>query len=677
MPFGTLKLTPGVNVEETAALNQAGIVSSDNIRWRFALNSLLVEKIGGWVKFYASAIASKVRALNVWQDLRGNNYLTVGAEAQLAVISNDTLNDITPQVISFDQVNTTFTMAASTTTKDVTFTNFPPVNNGSYIFFKTPVIVDNGTNFGQWFYGGYPIVTSSTPATTFKLTAPYVSGVNVSGANGSVPLFSTTAGSDLVMVRWFNYTATPQPIDFSIGATLTFYAPTAVGGIVIQGDYVIAAYGTNYDFYIRVPQAAVSTASLVPMNGGKISFDVYLGQPAVGSLPAPATGTPLATTDWSLDNWGEILVACPLNSRIFIWDSKSRPITALPLSGSPVINRGVFIAMPQQILVAYGASVGTSLTQDPLLLRWSAVADYNTWTASATNQAGSFRIPTGSLIVAAAQGPNIGVVWTDIDVWSMQYIGAQFVFGFTKLATGCGLVGQHAQCVFGNQVYWMSQKQFFRLDGGTVSPLPCTVWDVIFQDIDTDHLDKVRMFGNSQFNEVWCEYPSLSGGTGEVDRYVKFNTVLNVWDYGTIPRTAGVDQSLLGAPIYAGTDGYLYQHETGYDAAGEVINAKFRTGWFVINDSEVKLFVDRIIPDLKWGLFGGSNDAVINITIYGADFPGGAEYKLGPYKVTNECPQISTRLRARLISLEIESDDLGSFWRLGATRYRYAPSGRN
>ncbi len=204
--------------------------------------------------------------------------------------------------------------------------------------------------------------------------------------------------------------------------------------------------------------------------------------------------------------------------------------------------------MPQQILVAWG-SVSTGQQQDPLTVRWSSILDYTNWTVSTQTQAGSFRIPTGSEIRGGGQGPQQALIWTDLDLYVMQYLGFPLVWGFNQVATGCGLVGPHAFCVMRNSVYWMSSGNFFVLTGGGVRELPCTVWDKVFQNLDVANQNKCVAAANSMFDEITFYFPSLSGGTGEIDSYVKVNVTNGGWDYGTLSRTAWIDQSVLGQPI--------------------------------------------------------------------------------------------------------------------------------
>jgi hypothetical protein len=339
----------------------------------------------------------------------------------------------------------------------------------------------------------------------------------------------------------------------------------------------------------------------------------------------------------------------------------------------PPANEGVFVAMPQRQIIAWGSTFNGII--DPLLIRWCDVNNYNTWIADIANQAGSFRIPKGSRIVQCIQGPHQSLVWTDIGIWSMQYVGPPYVYQFNEIGTGCGLIGRKAAGAINDAVYWMGQSQFFRLAGSGVEPIACPIWDVIFQDLDTNNLSKIRIAPNSRFGEIAWYYPTMSNG-GEVSHYVKYNILLNTWDYGELARTAWINESVLGPPIGASPEGYIYQHETSPDADGAPLNASFQTGYFVIADADLKMFVDQVWPDMKWGYFNGTQNATVHLTFYVADYPGDTPKVYGPYTMTQATKFLTPRFRGRLVSIKLDNSDTGSFWRLGAIRYRVEPDGK-
>jgi hypothetical protein len=304
----------------------------------------------------------------------------------------------------------------------------------------------------------------------------------------------------------------------------------------------------------------------------------------------------------------------------------------------------MFVAMPQRQIIAWGSSFNS--IQDPMLIRWCDIGNIYIWVAFATNQAGSYRIPRGSRIVGGIQGPQQGLIWTDLSVWSMQYVNQPDVWSFNEIGTGCGLIARKAAASMGGIVYWMGQSQFFTLSGEGVQTLPCTVWDYIYQNLDRSNLDKIRVAPNSRFNEISWYFPTTTSG-GEVAAYVKYNTLVRQWDVGPLARTAWINESVLGPPIGAGTDNYIYQHETSNDADGQPMTPYFQTGYYTMNDGDEKTFVDQIWPDMKWGFNRGYENgamtyqapiASLQITFYVADYPGDTPKQYGPYTMTQSTP---------------------------------------
>lgn len=405
-----------------------------------------------------------------------------------------------------------------------------------------------------------------------------------------------------------------------------------------------------------------------------VSFTVpsTLGaQTVAGTLAVNVFGF-TAAADWTLDNWGELLISNPEDGEIFYWSPTDGGQSSTVVPNAPKVNEGCFVAMPQRQIIAYGTTFNG--IKDPLLVRWCDIGNFTSWVGTVANQAGSFRIPKGSRIIGGLQGPQQGLLWTDIGVWSMQYISQPLVWSFNEIGTGCGLIGKKAASTLSGTVYWMSQSQFFSLSGSGVQPIPCPIWDVIFQDIDMNYVNRVICAPNARFGEVTWYYPT-TGSNGVPTKYVKFNTLLGQWDFGELTRTAWIDQSVLGAPIGAGGDLDIYQHEVTQDADGEAINAYIQTGYFALSDGDLKTFVDQLWPDMKWGLYGGSQNAQVKITFYVVDYPGQTP-RISEYLVSANTTYITPRIRGRLVSIRIESDDLGSFWRLGNIRYRLQPDGK-
>ena len=762
MPHAAFKLIPGVDQNKTPALNEAAISYSQLVRF-IPDRTLggLVQKLGGWTKFYTNTIGSIVRCLWAWEDTNANSYLGVGAEGvpaggggTLSVIVSGGSNDITPQtttvnvainasttlgsnavvitdtgrnIDNYDVVDiqtqisvgglilfgqyqcynpggsaNTYTIYATdilgnpnnalftTTASALTVTGASGTgsvatitHSGSYTFVVGSQITVSGINPSG--YNGTYVVTGSTSSSVSyasTTTSAYVSGGTISN-NGSVAQFSTTSGSDFVDVTLANH-------GLLDGDTFTVLIATSVGGVTLYGNFIVTSVTSSSVFVISASTSATSTAS-ASMNSGNAHYVYYNG---IGPLPggtgygigpyggggygsgippASGTGTPITAIDWTLDNWGETLIACPLNGPIYQWNPTTGDPIALVIPEAPSVNDGMFVAMPQRQIIAWGSTF--TGVKDPLLIRWCDVDNYNSWIASVTNQAGSYRIPKGSRIVQCIQGPQQGLIWTDLGLWAMHYAGPPYVYQFNEIGTGCGLIGRKAATSMGGVVYWMGQSQFYKLAGGGVEPIRCPIWDVIFQDLDRNNLDKIRIAANSRFGEIAWYYPTNSNG-GEVSHYVKYNVNLDQWDFGELGRTAWINESVLGPPIGAAPDTYIYQHETSTDADGQPMVSSFQTGYFVMTEADYKMFVDQVWPDFKWGYYGGTQNANILLTFYVTDYPGETPTAYGPYTLTQATKYITPRFRGRLVSIKIESNDIGSFWRIGNTRYRFQQDGK-
>jgi len=751
MARSTLKLIPGVDVIKTPVLNEAALSSTNLIRFLPDRNQLgLPQKLGGWVAYYNAPLTSTIRALKGYADLNGVNHLAIGCTSELALLTSGNLQDITPLIYA-DNIAPNFSTTVGSTTVTVIDPNLTastldyvefitPVSVGGIVL-TGPYLLTSvaGTTYTitaaspATFTVSKAIIVGSISSTTLSVTSvtsgTLVIGQSLSGTGvttgttltagagaswttsisqsagsttitaygGSVYQFSTTSGSQVVSCIFANH-------GYSAGSQFYVGVSTSVGGLVVYGLYTVLSVTDANTFTFSVGNTATSTAGPVPINSGQASINYYnavsaqpigtgygvggygVGGYGLGTSSTAAPGTPITASDWSLDNFGQNLIACPAGGAIYSYTINSGVASAqLVSSQAPLVNDGVFVAMPQRQVVAWGSSF--TLQQDPLLIRWSDVSDSTVWIGTAQNQAGSYRIPTGSKIVTCVQAAQQGLIWTDLDLWAMQYIGAPLVYGFNKIGANCGAISRKCVGQLNNTVYWMSQKQFFMNAGQGPQPMPCPVWDVIYQNLKTGndangitYTQHIRCGVNSQFNEITWYYPSTNSANGENDSYVKYNTVLNQWDFGSLGRTAWIDQSVLGPPIGSGTDNYLYQHEIGNDAANGTqavaMNSTMQTGYFEIADADQIMFVDQIWPDMKWGTYSGTNNATVNMTFYATNYPGDTPIVYGPYPMTQATEYISVRIRARLIAINVSSNDVGTFWRLGGIRYRAAPDGK-
>jgi hypothetical protein len=747
MGMETLRILPSVDVESTLADNAAGISESSFIRWKAAPGNPvpLPEKRGGWTKFINTVFGGVIRELLAWQGFNSNGRLAVGATAGLYVIDDGDVTDITPQTTDVDiAVSLTSVVGTSTIRVD-------DVGSNATVY---DVVVFNvhASIGGVMIYGAYP-VDSVASADAFYIDAG-ITATSSAGPGGAVASFAVALDDSIITMTLADHI-------YAVGDLIAFPVATYVGGVLIQGQYLVltvptadtltfnaqntstaatitnavdngvtttftysgtyplsvgdtfvvagvtpSSYNNTYTVSslgsntVTATDATVHAAyvsggtlfnSVSAENGGELNLTYYItpgptiagtgyGEAGYGDggygtgTPSPShSGTPITVTDYWLSNWGEALVACVEDGPIYTWSSTTGLGNASIIPNAPLVNAGAFVAMPQQQVMAWGSTYNG--VGDPLQIRWSDAGNYNTWTPTVSNQAGGYLIPTGSRIVRGIQGANLCYWWTDLGLYVAQYIGPPGVWGFTEVASGCGLIAPKAVAKHSTSLYWMSQKQFFVAGSNQApTPLPCSVWDAVFQNLNSSYVDNIRAAPNAQFNEITWYYPS-SASTGENDSWVCYNVVTGDWDYGSLNRTAWIDQSVLGPPIGAATDGYLYQHETSYDADGQAINAYFKTGYFSISNGHNLAFVDWMLPDMKWGTYSGSQTAQIKISFNVTDYAGDEPTLYGPFTVTKATQYIEPRFRGRFVQVIVESDDVGSFWRLGSIRYRFSADG--
>lgn len=773
MPHASVRLQPGVDTNETPALNETGFSVTNLIRFFYDRNGIgLPQKLGGWTRFFMNTISPVVRALWAWEDTEAITHLGVGTQnnaatyqSSLSVITNGNQKTITPRSQA-DNI----TAAVSTTSGDsivtITDATITDITDFDTVYIPVHIAIGGLILFGL--YNCNPDGHSATTTYTIRSVDALGNPLPASSSSTSpvVPQLTTVSGSCHV-------TVTLPGHGYNVGDIFPILVLTEVGGVSFYSHYPVQSVVDTDNFTILGVSAATSSTSGY-INNDKARYIYSFGVGAVASGTGygiggygrggygtgpnitPSTGFPVNARDWNLDNWGEVLVANPVSEPVVLtttaasgngttgtltfsqtytvpvgdvvvvanvtpaswngtyivtastsnsisfltsvtsaqtgagtitvqdvpfrpiyqWDAESGFSRAVIIPQAPPANDGIFVAMPQRQIVAWGSTFTGII--DPLLLRWCDVNNFAVWLGQITNQAGSFRIPKGSRIVACIQAPQQSLVWTDLGVWAMQYIGQPYIYSFNELGAGCGLIGRKAIGILNGAVYWMGPSQFFMLGGDGVQTIPCPVWDVAFQDLDQSNLDKIRVAVNSRFGEVGWYFPTNSSG-GEIAAYVKLNVIgaESAWDYGSLARSAWIDQSVLGPPIGADpASGYIYQHETSNDADGQALLASFQTGYFATNEGDLKTFVDQVWPDMKWGDYGDVQNATVNLTFYTADYPGDMPKTYGPYALTHNTQFVTPRIRARLISIAMASNDVGSFWRLGNLRYRFSPDGK-
>jgi hypothetical protein len=424
--------------------------------------------------------------------------------------------------------------------------------------------------------------------------------------------------------------------------------------------------------------------------------------------------------NWSLDNFGQILIATINDGRTFTWNagaSGARTIRATVMTGAPTKTRLTQVSDRDRHVFHFGTetTIGDPTTQDPMFIRFSDQENFNTYQPTATNTAGTFRLDKGNKIVGAVSGKDYTLVLTDSSAYVIQYVGPPFTFSVRQVGTNCGLIGQNALSYSNGIVFWMSGEGGFFMYDGTVKMLPCLVEDFVFTTtgnnlgINYNSAEVVYAEHNSLYNEINWFYPK--SGSEQIDRCVTFNFGENCWTTSSLARSTYADQGVFDLPyatqyirtatpnfpIQGVTNTYgastYYAHETGTDQVNSngttSINAYIQSGDFDISatrditgqstgmadfrgDGEFIMSMKRFIPDFKV-LTGNSK-----VTLLLNDYPSqsATSSPLGPFTITSSTDKVDTRARGRLLAIKIENDAIGETWRYGTLRVDVRPDGR-
>ena len=535
---------------------------------------------------------------------------------------------------------------------------------------------------------------------------------NVGNYNDITPLrstvtlsnpFTTTAGSAVV-------TVTDANGGYKNGDYVTFSNVSTVGGLDLNGEFNVSltAVSAANTYTITADSAASSSAT-----GGGASVSAAYQINVGNAFSTPITGWGAgtwgqgswgfgvsSTTEvrfWSQSNFGEDLILGHRGGELFYWDAtngvETRAVLVSSRAGAsdvPVVQNLILVSDISRFVFCFGTNEIGSTTLDPTLLRWSDQENAENWTPSATNQAGSLRLSRGTEIVAASQARQEVLVFTDSSLYSLQYVGAPAVWTANVVGENISISSQNAVGYANGVAYWMGKDKFYKYDGRT-SPLKCDVRRYVFNDFNTEQYSQVFSGTNESFHEVWWFYCSSSATN--IDRYVIYNYLEDIWYYGTLARTAWLDSGLRDNPLAATYDNNLVDHESGIDdnqgSSTAAITAYVESSEFDLDDGHKFMHVNRVIPDVS---FDGSTatSPVVTMTlkplrnsgsgIHSTPSLGGVNNATvtrtasSPVEVFTD--QINVRVRGRQLSMRIESSAEGVTWQLGAPRLDMRPDGR-
>ena len=725
MPLQKLQFRPGLNREGTDYSNEGGWYDGDKVRFR----SGFPEKIGGWSRMANAQFLGLARALWNWVTLGGSNLLGVGTELKYYIEFGGGYYDITPVVFtSTPDLDNCFTITSGSNAVTVVDAQYTP-NVGDFVTFSgaNTISTSNVTNV---ILNSEFEVTSRINSTAYTITISVTANASATGGgNTVVAAYQQPVGLNTFTVGT-GWSAGPWPVNgiitvltnpFDTVNTSNVVTVTHVGHGLSNGNAVIFANAAatggipavllNTLFYPTVANANAYTITAqidatanVTGGGGTVTVYAETGTRGWGDPFTSGIGQQLRL--WTNDNFGQDLILAPRGSSVFYWDAAlgvqvraellSKLSTAAGFDGTrvPTATLQVLSSAIQRFVICFGANpydpITAATTFDPMLVRWSDQENPFEWVPEVTNQSGEFRLSSGSFIMCARATRQEILVWSDAAIYSMQYLGPPYVWGFQILQDNISIMSPNSAITINNVTYWMGVDKFF-VYSGRVETLPCSLWQYVFDDINLNQSFQVFAGSNERYSEIWWFYCSQDSNT--VDKYVIYNYLERVWYYGTMERTAWLDSGLRQFPMAADYNSRMLFHESAVDdVSGEQpvpINSYVQSSDFDIGDGHNFGFVWRILPDIN---FTGSNVNNPHVTMtvrprtnsgapYGAannpevisadNYSGGSSYDVQQFT-----GQVYTRLRGRQLAFRIESTTLGVSWQLGSPRIDIRNDGR-
>ena len=716
---------PGFNKQITETTAEGQWVDGDNVRFRYGTP----EKIGGWSQLGESKLTGAARALHHLVNRSGNKFAIIGTNRILYAYTGGVFYDIHPI-----KTTTTLTNAFSTTngspTVTLTFSTDHGINENDIILLDNFTAITNSNYTAADFDDKKFMVTSVPSATTLTITMPSNetgSGATTSGGIRVQHYYPVGPAEQLPGFGWglaqyggtVSGEATTTLVN-SINAVQTTAIeltdasqfPTSGTNFLQIGSEEISYTGITSNVLTGVTRGVRNTTAATHNAGDTVtntSDYIAWGEAASGDLVVdPGL--------WSIDNFGDKVIALIHNAQCFEWDSNAtNAVTnrATIIAGAPTASRDMLVSTPDRHLVFFGTelTIGDPTTQDEMFIRFSNQEDINTYQPTAVNTAGTQRLADGSKIMGAVRGRDAIYVWTDTSLFTMRFIGQPFTFGFQQVGTNCGLIGQNAALEVDGAAYWFSENGFFKYSGN-LETMTCLVEDFVYNDLNTTGNQLINAGLNNLFGEITWFYCTESSTV--VNRCVTYNYMDStpqrpVWTTGTLSRGTWQDSSVFGLPhatyfnandnasfdVIGNTDGstIYFEHEKGTDEAlatgVNTITSNIESGDFDISarrsalgqttgmadlrgDGEYIMKVRRFIPDFLSQT--GDTQITLQLRNYSNDSYSGSP--LGPFTITSSTDKIDTRARGRAMSLKIANTGSSQSWKLGTFRLDIQPDGR-
>ena len=718
MPFNFVNIRPCFYKKITATAAEGQYIDGDNVRFRYGLP----EKIGGWEQLTASTIVGAARAQHQWTDLDGRRYVVIGTHKALILYYSEAFYDITP--LDTALTGATFNTSSGSATVTVNLSSHGLEVGDLFTFTMTSA----PTGFVSTdFDGTFQVVTvpdvnsfTITMSTTSSGTAsasgsasvnPYVRpgalnqtfgfgwGTGLWSGSLAGAISSTLNGSLADDAQGNNGSAT--------NITLADASLFPTTGEILVGGELITYTGKSSNDLTGITRGANGSTRSAHSNGAIVEDTA--GFVGWGNASSASTVV-LPSADWSLDNFGQTLVATVLDGKTFTWEpinvnSNAPQTRAAVASGNPTASVMTIVSDQDRHLFHLGTetTIGTDTSQDKMFIRFSDQEDIADYAPTSTNTAGTFQLDDGTEIRGAVKGKDYIFILPDTAAYISQFVGPPFTFSIRKVGSNCGLIGKHAVVYADGVVYWMADSGGFFVYDGTVKSLDCSVEDFVFTTnntgdlgIEFDQAKKVYAGYNTLFGEVTWYYPK--SGSNVIDRNVTLNYTENTWTTGSIARTTYYDAQLFdhpyateytltGVPTFPTIKGAtnangsttFYEHEKGVDQVNSsgttAILANIQSGDFQLaldGNGEFFTKIRRFIPDFK--RITGNAQITINLK----DFPvdTAASSPLGPFTISSSTEKVDTRARGRAASLKIENTSTGQSWRYGTFRADVQPDGR-
>lgn len=621
MPLEPLLFKPGINKESTSYTAEGGWFDGNLVRFKKGY----AEKIGGWQKYLLVSYEGTGRKLHNWVNLGGSKLLGLGTRFKLYIQEGANFNDITP-------------LRSTTAAGDVTFA----ASNGS----STITVTDASHGAAQ------------NDFVTFS------GAVSLGGVITAPVLNHEYQVASIVNSNSYTFLAT----DANGNSVTANGSDTGNGGGSTVGKYQI---GVGLDVFVGSTGWGADT----------------WGNSTWGSTSSLAANNQLRL--WSMDNFGEDLIANPRAGSVYYWTNSggvaARGVALSDLAGSnlaPTRGLQVIVSDVDRHALVLGAdpiSNSTGLRSgsiDPLLIAFSNQEDITDWEPRSDNTAGSLRCSAGSEIIGGIRARQETLIWTDVALYSLQFIGTPLTFGLNLINEGVTLIGPNCAVNTPAGVFWMDRKGFYKYSG-TVQSIKCSVQSYVYSDFNQSQSYQFFGFVNKEFNEVGWFYCSSS--TTIIDRYVTYNYVEDHWSIGQMSRTAWIDEGVSVNPIAAGKSSstpYLYSHEVGNDDDGSAMASVYiQSGDFDIGNGQDFQFIKRMIPDIDFNGTGGSSQAV-DAVLKVRNYPGDSLATEQTTSFTGATTKIDMRARGRQVALRFQSSAAGVGFRLGNTRLDLQPNGK-